>query len=134
VKVLVDENLSPALARALNALFAGEHQVVHLRDHFGASVGDAEWIDALSREGRWAIISGDRRITRNRVEYHAFRNSRLVSFFLSRGLYKARATKPMERILALWETIERQMELVEGGAMFELPIRSNRLQQLRLAG
>jgi hypothetical protein len=38
----------------------------------------------------------------------------------------------MERLLALWDTIEQQMELVEGGAMFELPIRSNRLVQLRL--
>jgi hypothetical protein len=55
-----------------------------------------------------------------------------VGFFLSRGLYKSRITKQMERLLALWDTIERQMELVEGGAMFELPMRSNRLAQLGL--
>ena len=30
VRVIFDENLSPALARALNALFAGEHEVAHI--------------------------------------------------------------------------------------------------------
>ena len=57
------------------------------------------WIDALSREGRWVIISGDRRITRNRAEYAAFRSSRLVGFFLFRGLYKAPVAKQTDRHL-----------------------------------
>jgi hypothetical protein len=86
----------------------------------------------LSAEGRWIVISGDRRITRNRVEYQAFRNSNLTGFFLSRGLQKASVVKQMERILALWESIERASALVEAGAMFELPMRSTRLPQLRV--
>ena len=60
---------------------------------------DTVWIDALSREGRWVIISGDRRITRNRAEYAAFRSSRLVGFFLFRGLYKAPVAKQTDRHL-----------------------------------
>lgn len=131
MKVVVDENLSPALARALNALFVGEHEVVHIRDRFGPGVKDAEWIPALSAEGRWIVISGDRRIARNRAEYHAFRNSRLVGFFLSRGLNKAPVLKQMERILALWNAIETQSQIVAGGAMFELPMRSTRIEQLK---
>lgn len=131
MKVLVDENLSPAIAKALDALFA-EHQIVHLREKFGPGVTDKEWIETLSTEGRWVILSGDRRITRNKVEYHAFRSSRLVGFFLSRGLYRASVVKQMERLLFLWEKIEQQSELVEGGAMFELPIKSSRLKQIRM--
>ena len=42
MKVLIDENLSPALAKALNALFAGEHEVEQLRIKFGPKVTDAE--------------------------------------------------------------------------------------------
>jgi hypothetical protein len=132
VKVLVDENLPPALARALDALFRGEHQVVHLRDKFGPGVTDQQWIDTLNREGRWVLISGDRRITRNHAEYSAFRNSRLIGFFLSRGLYKAKVVKQMERILAMWENINTLSDTVEGGAMFELPITGARARQLRL--
>jgi hypothetical protein len=131
VKVLFDENLSPALARALSSLFAGEHEIVHLREKFGPAVSDREWITALSREGRWIVISGDRRITKIRAEYTAFRCSNLVGFFLSRGLNKSRVIKQMERILALWDLIEQQSTLVEGGAMFEIPMRSTRLSQLR---
>jgi len=130
LKVLIDENLAPALARALNELFAGKHEIVHLRARFGQSVKDVDWIRALSAEGRWIVISGDRRISRNKVEYQAFRTSRLVGFFLSKGLYKSPVTKQMERILALWGAIEQQVDLVAGGAMFELPIRTALLRQL----
>ncbi|HEY0803141.1 MAG TPA: DUF5615 family PIN-like protein, partial [Steroidobacteraceae bacterium] len=73
MKVLVDENLPPALARALAAFFKGQHDVVHLRDRFGAGVSDITWINALNQEGNWVVISGDRRITRNKAEYQAFR-------------------------------------------------------------
>ncbi|MCX7899525.1 MAG: hypothetical protein N2444_05500, partial [Methylocystis sp.] len=105
MKVLVDENLPPTLARALDTLFGEEHSVIHLRDKFGPAVKDAEWIETLSREGRWVVISADRRITRNRAEYHAFHNSRLIGFFMSRSLYKSKLTKQPERLLALWDNI-----------------------------
>ena len=131
MKVAIDENLPPALARALNEVFAREHEVIHLRERFGQGLKDVEWITQLSAEGRWVVISGDRRITRNRAEYYAFRGSQLVSFFLSKGLNKARLTKQMERLMALWETIEVQASLVQGGAIFELPMKSTLLKQLR---
>lgn len=81
-------------------------------------------------EGRWIVISGDRRITRNKAEYNAFRSSHLVGFFLSKGLYKSPLIKQMERILALWQTIETQAGHVQGGAMFELSMTSTRVKQL----
>ncbi|WP_284315895.1 DUF5615 family PIN-like protein [Labrys miyagiensis] len=130
MKVLFDENLSIRIARSLGALFEGEHEVVHIRDRFGTGVKDAQWIEALSAEGRWIVISGDRRITRNRAEHAAFRASHLIGFFLSKGLYKSPVIKQTERILALWPTIEAQSGLVQGGAMFELPMKSSRLSQI----
>jgi hypothetical protein len=69
-----------------------------------------EWITELSRDGNWIVISGDRRISRNRAEYQAFRNSRLVGFFLSKGLYKSKVTKQMERILALWDAKKQLLQ------------------------
>jgi hypothetical protein len=131
VKVFFDHNMSPALARALRELFHGQHEVTYLSAKFRRDAKDVEWITALSREGRWVVISGDRRITKNRAEYGAFRNSRLVGFFLSKGLYKAPVTKQMERILALWQSIETVSSTVEGGAMFELPMKTNLVKQLK---
>ena len=130
MKVILDENLSPALARALNALFAGEHEVAHLRDKFGPSVKDADWISKISADGRWVVISGDAKIAKRKSEQAAFRNSRLIGFFLAPALSKAKITKQMQRLLALWEDIEKIAELVAGGAMHELPI-SGKIRQLK---
>jgi hypothetical protein len=131
VRVLVDENLPPALARSLRELFKGEHEIVHLREKFGSAVTDIEWINALSTDGPWIVISGDRRITRNRAEQSVFRNSKLIGFFLSSGLKKAKAIKQLERILALWANIETLSGTVQGGAMFELQLKSTKVQQLK---
>jgi hypothetical protein len=94
-------------------------------------VTDQQWIDDLSRDGQWVMISGDRRITRNRAEYQAFRNSRLIGFFLSKGLYKSKVIKQMERILAMWENMTTIASSVGGGAMFELPMKGSRARQLK---
>lgn len=131
MKVIVDENLPPALSRALQAIFIKEHEVIHLRDKFGPAVTDLEWIETLNREGRWIVISGDRRISRNKAEYNAFRSSKLIGFFLSAGLNKAKLTKKAERILALWDGIAELSSRVEGGAMFELQMTSTRIGQLK---
>jgi hypothetical protein len=88
VKVLLDHNLSPAIAKALAALFSPQHEVIALREKFDPGTPDAEWIEALGREGRGIVISGDRRITRNNAEYRAFTNSNLIGFFLSKGLLR----------------------------------------------
>ena len=92
MKVLIDENLPPALAKALHALFSGDHEVIHLRARFGPGVSDREWIEELSAEGRWVVISGDRRITRNRVEYAAFRKSGSLVSFCPRVYTKLRSS------------------------------------------
>lgn len=130
MKVIVDENLSPALARALQALFVDRHEITHIRFRFGPGVTDLQWIPELSRDGRWVVLSGDRRIRRNKAEFNAFRASRLIGFFLSAGLYKAPLIKQAERILALWSGIEAFADRAQPGSMFELPMTSTRIGTL----
>jgi PIN like domain len=63
LKVFLDNNLSPYLALALSTLLEPEgDQVVHLRDRFAHDTEDRVWIEALSGEGGWLVISADRRI------------------------------------------------------------------------
>jgi PIN like domain len=131
VKLFLDHNMSPAIARSLSALFAGKHEIVALSQKFPRTITDIEWINALSREGRWLVISGDRRITRNHAERHAFRASNLVGLFLAPALQKATVVKQAERILALWLAIESLEKSVAGGALFELPISTSRLRQMK---
>jgi hypothetical protein len=132
VKVFFDHNMSPAMARAFRELFRKEHEIKFLAEKFDPSTPDVEWITALSQEGQWVVISGDRRITRNRAEYLTFRNSNLIGLFLSSGLCKAPVIKQMERILALWPKIELVPQTVQGGAMYELPMKGVLLRQLKI--
>jgi hypothetical protein len=131
LKVLFDHNISPKIARALAELFRDLHEVVALKDKFPANISDIDWIRALNKEVGWVIVSGDRRISRNKTEYNAFRSSNLVGFFLSKGLQKASPIKQMERILAQWESVEKQVALVKGGGMFELQMKGSQLGQLK---
>ncbi len=130
MKLIVDENLPPALARALAALFVGTHDVVYIRDRFGPKVLDTQWIPELSREGAWVVLSGDRKIARKKSEQQAFRTSRLTGFFFAPGLQKAPLTKKMERLMAVWDTIEKQVPLVSGGSIFEIQMKGSRLKPL----
>ena len=130
MRLLVDENLPPALARALSALFPEKHEIIHLRTKFGPAVKDIEWIKTLGEEGKWIILSSDRRITKNRAENQAFKSSRLIGFFFAAGLQKAKLTKQMERLMAVWETIETQVDLISGGGMFEIQMKGSTLRPL----
>jgi len=130
VKVFFDNNLSPSLARAMHELFQPDHEARALREKFRPDVSDVEWITALSREGQWVVLSGDRRITRNKAEQAAFRASRLIGVFMAPAVFKSSVAKQAERILALWPSMESIAATVAGGAMFELPMTSQRLRQL----
>lgn len=130
MRVVVDENLPPPLARALAALFVGEHEVIHLRERFGAATTDVEWMSVLSAEGSWVVLSADRAISRNKAELRLFKSSKLIGFFFSPGLQRASLVKKLERLMAVWETIEKQVPLVRGGSMFEIQMRGDRLRPM----
>jgi hypothetical protein len=131
VNVLFDHNISFRIAHAFRELFGDQHTVVALTDKFPNNTPDVDWIKQLSQEGQWVVISGDRRITRNMAEYNAFRSSRLIGFFLSKGLGKAPVIKQAERLLVLWPGIEAISAQVGPGAVFELQMKSSRIAQLQ---
>lgn len=131
MKALFDHNLPPRLARCLQALMGDGHEIVALRDKFPPNITDIDLITQLSRESGWVFISGDRRITRNKAEKNVFRSSNVIGMFLSAGLYKANIYIKAQRLIALWPAIEKVAATVNGGAMFELPIKTTKLSQIR---
>jgi hypothetical protein len=134
LKVFIDNNLSPYLARALHTLLEPEgDQATHLTDRFPPDTEDRAWIDALAAEGGWVVISADRRIHRNRLEREAWRRSRLVVFFLSPQWRRLRNIEIAWRLLRWWPRIEETARLFSPPAAFELPrdYRAGRLRVLR---
>jgi PIN like domain len=86
VKLALDANLSPHLARAIHALLAPEPgEAVSIAERFGPGVTDQEWIGALHQEGGWAVLTADRRLRTRPHERHALEQSGLVVFILAPG-------------------------------------------------
>lgn len=135
MKYFFDNNLSPYLARALSALCEpGNVEVFHLRDKFAANVSDIEWIETLGAEGQWTVISQDR-LMRNPGEKEALRRSGLIAFVLGKGWSDQREWDKAWRLIRWWERIMEQAELIQGGAVFEVPVRfsgKGRFRQVRL--
>jgi hypothetical protein len=117
LKLLLDHNLSPKLARTLAALYVPEHEITALRDKFSPNVADVDWITALDREGGWAVLTQDLRIRTRRHERVAMDRARIVFFFLAGAWRKFTVEETAARLIRLIT------ELAERGR-FELPINA----------
>lgn len=123
MKLLLDHNLSPKLARVLAVLYAPEHEIVALRDKFSPEVSDVEWITALDREGGWAVLTQDLRIRTRPHERAAMDRGRIVFFFLAGAWRRFTVEETAARLIRLVPKMAAQTELAERGR-FELPINA----------
>jgi PIN like domain len=122
LKLLLDHNLSPRLAKALDALFV-EYQIVALRDKFSVDVTDVDWIMALDREGGWAVLTKDIRIRQRPHERAALDRSRIVYFFMGGAWRKFTVEETAVRLIRLIPKMAAQTDLADRGR-FELPINA----------
>lgn len=122
MRALVDNNLPPSLACALNCL-SGQAESVpvwHLTDKFDRTTADADWIGALAEDGDWIVISQDK-FAKGRLEREAFRRSGLTAFILMRA-WSGQAFWPKScNLLRWWPAILDQSRRVHGGAAFLVP-------------
>lgn len=100
-RLVLDENLPPRLAKALDAL--GE-DVVHLRDIAPEGTPDKEWIELLGREG-WVFLSSDRRIRRREIERAALGAHRVGAFFIKS--HKLRYCQMVQLVIRRWPELKR---------------------------
>jgi PIN domain-containing protein len=128
---MVDNDLPPRLARALNIIFEADgDEVIALRDKFGRSnVKDADWIGQLGTEGHWAVLSADRRIAKQRPSRELFIGAGLVGFFFPPSLQKEALYRQAARVIALWPDLRDQVRLNANGC-FEMPASGRRFRQI----
>lgn len=118
---LLDNNLPPALARALNELTKAEdHLVLHLRDKFPQNTVDIDWISVLINEGDWAVISQDK-FTKGDVEKTAFRECGLPVFCLAKHWANESYWNKAHNLVRWWPAIMFKANLKRGGAAFRVP-------------
>jgi hypothetical protein len=126
VKFFLDNNLPPALARALHEL-STPHEVTHLREKFKADTPDVDWIQALASERDWVIVSGDIRISRNRDELRAWSESGLTAFFLEKAWAHLEFWTKATKLVQWWPTIMKQAETVQSQVGYLVPVKGAKL-------
>jgi len=130
LKLLVDNMFPPALGRGLGALFADDHEVVHIKDKFGrGNLTDADWIKALGREGGWGVLSGDLQIAKRRPSRELFLRSGLVGFFPAPAVAKLPFNRLAARLLIVWPTMVALMKTTDRG-VYELSISGTKFRQI----
>lgn len=75
--------------------------------HFDEATPDVEWIQTIGQQGDWVIISGDLRITRNRVERRVWIESGLTAFFFGDAWSRKEYWKKAADLIAWWPDITR---------------------------
>ncbi len=130
MKLLVDNNLPPKLARGLAELFAGDHEIVHIRDKYGTGgLKDDDWIVRLGKEGGWCVLSGDRQIAKKRPSRELFLRNRLIGFFPQASVMRLPFERQASRILYVWPKMISQSETVSSGC-FGIGMKGDRLDQV----
>lgn len=121
----MDNCLSPYLAKALHALSEPDGNFVsHLCEVFERrNIADDEWLPRLAREGDWVVISGDMRIFKARHLRQVWLDSRLTTFFLSKGWMNIPVEEQAWKLVRLWPPIVTQAGLAARGSGFEVPMQ-----------
>lgn len=128
MKLLIDNNLAPRLGRGLGEFFKGIHTVIHIRDKFGTgSLKDEEWIELLSKEERWCVLTADRNIAKKRPSRQIFTQAGLIGFFPAPAVAKWSTERQCARILMLWPTLVSISETVSSG-FYEMGAKGDRLR------
>lgn len=124
MKYLLDNNLPPALARALHTLTCSQydtHAVEALKDKFPPNTPDEAWIQALADEGDWVVISHDK--FRKAAEPEVLRRAGLIVFLLGKTWSKVTFWDKAYQLVRWWPAIIDQSERIAGGAAYEVPYR-----------
>jgi hypothetical protein len=108
LKLLLDHNLSPRIARCLQALFIDDHKIFSLREKFPENALDVEWIAAISAEGDWAVLTKDLHIRTRPHERAALDRSRVVYFFLAGSWRKYKVEETAARLIRLIPKMAQQ--------------------------
>lgn len=125
MKFFIDNNLAPKHAKALQALFEGEHQIIHLREMFPHNAKDEEWLPRLSEEGGWIIISGDLGIGRNPHQRAMWEQGNVVIFFLARGWAELELVVKHSKLTTAFPKIIEAAKKAKGGSGFQVRVNGS---------
>jgi hypothetical protein len=86
MKLALDENLPPSLARAIHALLAPDSgEAISIPERFGAGFADRDWIATLREQRGWAVLTADHKLRTRPHERLVLMQSGLIVLVLAHG-------------------------------------------------
>ena len=130
MKVQLDENLSPALARALNAIAAvDDHEVIHVTDHAKGTPDPALFQKAIAA-GVAVHISLDHHHRRS-LEKEVIAELGLTVFVLASGWNKMEHYQKAAWLIEWWPKIMQMAKLTTPGSIYIVPACNARRGRLK---
>lgn len=124
MRVFLDNCTSPVLAETLDGyLRHRKDSASHIRDlPCGRHASDMEWMAYLAGTGDdWLVITGDRKIQRNKAERAAFRQAGLKGFALAPGYQTTKIHQQASLLIWRWPDIDSLLKLAPP-FLFEIPM------------
>lgn len=124
MRVFFDNCTTPVLAETVNGYL--RHQkgsASHIRDlPCGRHASDMEWMAYLAGTGDdWLVVTGDRRIQKNKAERAAFRQAGLKGFVLAPGYQTTKIHQQASLLIWRWPDIDSLLKLAPP-FLFEIPM------------
>lgn len=135
MKVQLDENLSPALAKALACLAAADdHEVLHVNDLVPRGASDVDVFAAAAAAKVEVHITQDHH-QRRQIERDAIAASGLIVFVLDKGWATQPVFEKAARLIQWWPQIVEHAEAMKPPAVFRVPWRKvgrGKFEQIRI--
>ncbi len=127
MKVLLDNNLSPEIARGVNYLLSPKGQlIIAKKDKFqNTQIEDVDWIAALDSEGGWSFISLDRYIRRHPHERKVLQRSKVTAFFMASGWQEYPPIQQAAQLMYWWPKLDQAFKTNRPGTNFWLPWKTS---------
>jgi len=136
VRAQLDENLPPALAKALHCLAEQEgHMVLHVTQLVPRGTPDLELFVATAKAGVGIHITHDHH-HRRAIERDAIARQGLVVFVLSKGWASQSYYEKAARLIQWWPRLVEHTEAMKPPAIFRVPwgpAARGKFEQIRIA-
>lgn len=132
MKIYIDENISPNLAKGLNILekpFGAGIEVLSIKEVFGEGVQDEDWIPKVGLE-KGIVITQDYNIHRTRLQKELYLESGLGIFFFSKSKTGFSYWEITVELIKRWDRLKKLATKTQLPFAYRCTSRSNDFEQI----
>lgn len=123
MKVIIDENISPKIIRALRELNKDPSiSIESVREGYGSGILDPDWMFRFKEDGGAAMVSGDENILRKSVNLTAYIESGLISVWPPSKWSDLKFWGQAALLVRWWPAICNRIKSAESGDRYRIPL------------